>query len=132
MLTRGVLLALPDGATRRGAEIEALVTVSDPAAPGELEVGLVCTETYEKMDWVSRGPDESQSYERVTVTTRAYEEWQPLEMGVGTETVRLRVPVEAPFSYKGMIVSFKWELVARAHKHHRLDKEVAQEFSVLP
>jgi hypothetical protein len=42
------------------------------------------------------------------------------------------VPAEAPFSYDGELLCFRWELVARGRRKHRLDAQARQEVSVLP
>ena len=69
---------------------------------------------------------------RETATATAYEAWVPVESGAGVQSVRLAVPREAPFSYKGDCLSFQWEVVARGRRPHRLDAQARREISVLP
>lgn len=131
MLTSGLQVEVGEQDVHRGEEIEALVTVSRSRGLGELEVGPVCTESYDYLDmWTDSDGEQQQS--RKTAEAVAYEAWQPLESVMGAQSVRLRVPPEAPFSYRGECLSFKWEVVARGHKKHALDTQAAQEVSVLP
>ena len=48
------------------------------------------------------------------------------------QSVRLAIPADAPFSYEGTCLSFKWELVARGHKSRGLDAQARSDLSVLP
>lgn len=131
MLTRGLQIEVSWQGVHRGEEIETLVTMSRSRGLGDLEVGLVCTESYDYLDmWTDNDGEQQQS--RKTAEAVAYEAWQPLESVMGAQSVRLRVPPEGPFSYKGGCLSFKWEVVARGHKKHALDTRAAQEVSVLP
>jgi hypothetical protein len=131
MLTRGLRVEVGEQGVRRGEELEMLVTVSRSRGLGDLEAGLVCTESYDYLDmWTDSDGQQQQS--RKTATAIASETWQPLEGAMGAQSVRLRVPPEAPFSYKGDCLSFEWEVVARGHKKHALDTQAAQEVSVLP
>jgi hypothetical protein len=44
----------------------------------------------------------------------------------------LTIPPEAPFSYKGDCLSFKWEVVAKGRKRHRLDAQTRREIIIFP
>jgi hypothetical protein len=130
-LTKGFEVGVGEQQLRRGEEVEALVTVSHSRGLGDLEVGLICTESYDyRSTWT--GDDGASQESRETAQAVAYEEWQPVESVSGAQSLRLRVPVEAPFSYKGECLSFKWEVAARGRRRHRLDTRAAQEISVLP
>jgi hypothetical protein len=130
-LAKGLQVAAGEADVHRGEEIEALVTVSQARGLGHLEVGLLCTESYDyRSTWTDDDGVEHDS--RKTAEAVAYEEWQPVESIAGVQSLRLRIPPEAPFSYKGHCLSFKWEVVARGRKRHRLDTRVAHEVSVLP
>jgi hypothetical protein len=126
-LTRGLRVSASDQNVRRGGEVETLVTISSPRGLGDVEVGLVCTEYY---DEETRSPTSSStggadlSPSRTTST--------PIESAAGEQSVRLAIPAEAPFSYKGECLSFKWEVVARGRRSRRLDTQARQEISVLP
>ena len=110
---------------RRGGELDARVTVADSRGLADVEVGLVCTEFYEcRMSGSDGG--------RGTSSAIAYEDWVPVAGGPGVHGVRVTVPVEAPFSYDGELLCFRWELVARGRRRRRLDAQARQEVSVLP
>ena len=130
-LTRGLKVGVGEQQLRRGEEFEALVTVSHSRGLGDLEVGLICTESYDyRSTWT--GDDGASHESRETAQAAAYEKWQPVESVSGAQSLRLRVPAEAPFSYTGECLSFKWEVAARGRRRHRLDTRAAQEISVLP
>jgi hypothetical protein len=126
-MTKGLQVDVGQAEMRRGSEIEALVTISSRSGLGDVEVGLVCTESYDEQSTDSEG-----QVSRTTSEDVAHEEWLPLENMVGVQTIRLRIPAEAPFSYEGDCLSFKWELVARGHRSRGLDAQAARGISVLP
>jgi hypothetical protein len=125
--TRGLQVAGGEHGARRGEEVEALVTISSSRGLGSIEVGLRCTEYYDEESTDSEG-DTS----RATVEDIAHEDWQPIENVTGVQSVRLAIPADAPFSYEGACLSFKWQLVARGHKSRGLDAQAKHELSVLP
>ena len=119
--TRGLQVGASDQEVRRGEDLDARVTISSSGGLGEVEVGLICTEFYES-DFpdsdagLSRGSDVSDSdagRSRGTSSATAHEAWLPVESTPGVQSVRLTVPAEAPFSYEGELLCFKWEVVAR-------------------
>jgi hypothetical protein len=130
-LTGGLDVSASDQSVRRGGEVEALVTVSNPRKLGDLEVGIVCTEYYDEEDTTSDG-DGSTTTSRSTADDIAHESWSPLESVMGVQSIRFTIPADAPFSYSGECLSFKWEVVARGRKSRRLDAQAKAEFSVLP
>jgi hypothetical protein len=127
--TRGLQVDAGEGEVRRGGEVEALITISSPKGFGDLEVGLVCTEYYDE-ETDSYGDTSNTS--RATVESIAHEDWQAVEEVTGVQSVRLAIPADAPFSYQGACLSFKWEIVARGHKSRGLDAQARREISVLP
>jgi hypothetical protein len=129
-LTTGIDLGAREDVVHRGDQVEAVVTVSRPRGLGRLEVGLVCTESYDY--WSSSTPGSDSGSSRETAHEVAHEAWQAVEPGVGEHTVRFGVPVDAPFSYKGTCLSFKWELVAVGRRRRRLDAQAAADVTVLP
>lgn len=130
-LMKGLQIATGERDVHRGDEIEALVTVSRSRGLGDLEVGLLCTESYDyRSTWTDDDGVDHDS--RKTAEAVAHEEWRPVESVEGAQSVRLKIPAEAPFSYKGDCLSFKWEVVARGRKSHRLDTRGTQQISVLP
>lgn len=123
--TRGLELAASPEEVVRGGWLDAVVTVSDAAKLEDLEVGLFCTERYmTEFGGPESGP--------ATTWATAHETWVPMATTPGVQTARLRVPPEAPFSYDGDIVSFRWEVVARGRRKRRLDARVTHPVSVLP
>lgn len=116
---------------RRGEELEALVTIPGTRGLGNVEVGLVCTEYYDEEDtWTD---SEGQIHtSRSTSEAIAHEAWLPVESAPGIHSIHLAIPSEAPFSYHGSCVSFKWEVVARGRRRHRLDAQARHDISVLP
>jgi hypothetical protein len=51
---------------------------------------------------------------------------------LGAQDVRVPIPKDAPFSYEGEVLSFRWELVARRRRKHHLDEQAAQKLVVHP
>lgn len=125
--TRGLQVDAGEHGVRRGEEVEALVTISSSKGLGDVEVGLVCTEYYDEESTNSEGRSS-----RATVEAIPHEDWQPVESAAGVQSVRLAIPADAPFSYEGACLSFKWELVARGRRSRRLDAQARREISVLP
>jgi hypothetical protein len=126
-LTKGLQVDINQAEVRRGAEVEALITISSRAGLGDVEVGVLCTEYYDEESTDSEGQTS-----RTTSEDVAHEQWQPVESAAGAQTVCLLIPAEAPFSYEGDCLSFKWELVARGRRSQRLDAQAGREISVLP
>lgn len=110
----------------RGGELDAVVTLSDVAGLQDVQVGLFCTERYAVQMHTDNGSRQG------TCWATAYERWVPMATTPGVQTVRLRVPPEAPFSYEGDILSFRWEIIARGRRRRRLDAQATCPLSVLP
>jgi hypothetical protein len=130
-MTRGLRVSTGAQEVRRGEEVEALVTISSSRGLGNLQVGVVCTESYDYMS-MSTDRDGMSQTSRETAEAIAHEAWQPIDDRSGVQDVRLPIPADAPFSYQGDCLSFRWEVVARGRKRRRLDARAAQEISVLP
>jgi hypothetical protein len=124
-LTRGLEVGAAAQEVRRGDQVEALVAISSARGLGTVEVGLVCTEYY-----ACYGKGESGG--RVLTYAIAHEAWLPVDCSPGVQNVRLPIPTEAPFSYEGDCLSFKWEVIARGRRRRRLDAQAGHEISVLP
>ena len=130
---RGFQIGVSDQDVRRGEEVEALVTISRARGLGDVEVGLVCTEYYAcYSEGVSSADSGGSSGGRATTYAIAHEAWLPVESAAGVQSVRLTIPPEAPFSYEGDCLSFKWEVVARGRRSRRLDAQARHEISILP
>lgn len=106
---------------RRGGTVDVVVRGN---ANGRLEAGLVCTETY-----ASFIPQRSAvRSDRALVDDVASEQWTPAQPG---ETVTLRIPEDAPFSYDGEHLKFTWRVAARARRRG-LDRVRTRDLHVLP
>jgi hypothetical protein len=123
----GLVVDAPRTEMRRGEEVEVLVTVTSARRLGEVQAGVVCTERYDETDTDSQGRST-----RTTSEATAHEAWIPIASGTGTQSVHLAIPPEAPFSYEGSCLSFRWQVAARIHRPLRLDAEVRRRISVLP
>lgn len=128
-LTRGLQVGASNQEVHRGDEVEALVTISSTRGLGDVEVGLVCTEYYARY---SEGVGADDSGGRAITYAIAHEAWRPVESAPGVQSVRLTIPPEAPFSYAGDCLSFRWEVVGRGRRRRRLDALASHELSVLP
>jgi hypothetical protein len=126
-LTEGLEVSASEEEVRRGEDVEARVTISSPAGLGDVVVGVVCTESYDEDSTDAEG-----NTSRSTREACAHEAWQPLESLAGVQSVRLPIPLAAPFSYEGSCLSFRWEVVARGVKRRRLDAQARHDISVLP
>ena len=112
---------------RRGGQFDARVTIADSRGLADVEIGLVCTEFY-----ACRMRGDGDGGSRGTSSAAAYEAWLPVQGGPGVHAVRVTVPADAPFSYDGELLAFRWELVARGRRKHRLDAQAQREVCVLP
>lgn len=123
-LTKGLEVTADKEVVTRGDELDATVTVTSRKDLGALEVGLVCTETYQVTNSDGQGSGLSWG--------TAYECWTPVEHGSPRQTVRLRVPADGPYSYIGTVLSFRWEVVARGVRKRRVDARATYDIEVRP
>jgi hypothetical protein len=131
-LTSGLQVAAGNQVAHRGEEVEALITISSPGKIGNVEVGVVCTEYYDEEDTDTDMNTGYQSTSRVTSDEIAHEAWLPVETISGAQSLHFTIPPDAPFTYRGACLSFKWEVVARGRRRRGLDSQARSEFSVLP
>jgi hypothetical protein len=124
----GLQVGVSGKRARRGGEVEALVTISSTKGLGDVDVGLVCTESYDEEETDSEGKG---TYRRTSHAV-AHESWVPVESLAGVQSARLTIPAEAPFSYAGSCLSFKWEVAARGRRAGHVDAQARSEISVLP
>jgi hypothetical protein len=99
---------------RRGDRVAAIAS-----GEGELEVGLVCTQSYDV--WRRIGND---SRSRVTVSASVWQAWVPAPHGALGRRVELAVPADGPYSYEGDCVSFGWAVVVRRVGEERVAEPV--------
>jgi hypothetical protein len=108
---------------RRGDTLD--VTVKADAGIEGLEAGLICTETFPV--FVVRGKVTHSGHEFEDEV--AFEHWLPVEPL--QQTVALSVPVDAPYSYDGENLKFKWRVAVRQPRRG-LDAVRTREIWVLP
>ena len=123
-LTKGLEVRVEQPEAHRGDDVRAVVVVTEPDGLGDLEVGLVCREFYDET--VSTADSSS----RATLDAVEYEAWQPIQCVRGEHGVTLTIPAQAPYSYAGDCLSFRWEVVARGRKRMALDAQASQEIAV--
>jgi hypothetical protein len=88
---------------RRGDRVGATAS-----GEGELEVGLVCTQSFDV--WRRMSGD---SPSRVTSSASVWQQWMPAPHAALGQRVELTVPIDGPYSYEGDCVSFGWAVVVR-------------------
>jgi hypothetical protein len=68
---------------------------------------------------------------RVTSQVVAFEDWRPYDGGPA-QTVRFKLPPDAPFSYRGHCLSYVWRVSAREPRRLRFDPATNVELQVRP
>jgi hypothetical protein len=121
----GLRVEADEPTVRRGEELQAFVTIPNAEGVEAVEVGVVCTESYD----VDSGDEDDPRRTREAI---AHETWLPVELIAGAQSVRLAIPQDAPFSYEGSCLSFKWELVSRGRRSRGLDAQASATLAVLP
>ena len=99
---------------RRGDLVAAIAT-----GEGELEVGLVCTQSYDV--WRRVGND---SRSRVTERALVWQQRAPAPHSALGQRVELALPAEGPYSHEGDCVSFGWAVVVRRVGEKRVAEPV--------
>jgi hypothetical protein len=127
----GLGVAAVQGEVRRGQDVEALVSISQTDGLEGIDLGLVCTESYAaKTNETDMNGNTHTT--RGTKTTKAHESWLPIEEILGTQSVRVTIPKDAPFSYEGSALAFEWEVLARGRRHLAPDAIAKCPITVLP
>ncbi len=116
-------------AVARGDELAVRLDMDDPAGRRNLQLGLVCECAFDTQEG-----DSDTGYHRRTRRAPAFERWQDLDSGRAEQTVRMRVPEDAPFSYRheGGAFGFEWKLVAREQRRLRRDRSRELSLAVRP
>lgn len=119
---------IPAGEVRRGDRLEVTVKVDSPDGEGPLEVGLVCVETYTTFSPQLKAGGSTEAVEDDV----AYEGWVPADPIRSDQTVALEVPADAPFSYDGRYLKFRWRVAVRRRRERGLDATRTRDIKVLP
>ena len=99
-------------ALRRGEEVTVNVRIGKPKADRpKLEVGVLCQATYDVETKVTRSDDTD--YRRETHYRDLFEEWPPFDPSLPEQSITVRVPEDAPFTYRGTAFGFSWSALAR-------------------
>ena len=98
---------------RRGEEVSMEVSIGKPKADRpKLEVGFMCQAFYVvETSSTSKGGDTD--YRRETNWVTLFEEWPPFDPSLPLQTVSVRIPADAPFTYPGTAFGFTWSALAR-------------------
>ena len=124
-------LRLDGKACRRGERVKGTLTLNMHRGRGKtVEVGLVCTESYDiaTTTFVNNQTQQSRTTKRAT----AHEQWHPLEASAGEQAISFTVPETAPFTYHGKALSFDWQIRAVRRAAFRPDAAQHWEVEVLP
>jgi hypothetical protein len=127
----GLEVAAVQGEVRRGQDIEAVVSISQTKGLEGIDPGLVCTESY-AAETDETDMNGNTYTTRGTKMAKAHESWLPIEEILGTQSVRVTVPKDAPFSYEGSALSFEWEVLVRGRRHLAPDALAKCPITVLP
>lgn len=97
---------------RRGEEISLVVRIGKPKSERpKLEIGFLCQAVYVVE---TRKPGSSGSdYRREVYRTDVFEDWPAFDPAAPLQTVSIRVPEDAPFTYRGTAFGFTWSALAR-------------------
>lgn len=113
----------------RGDEIEVRLEITDPGdAADQVEVGIVCTEYYD----VRHGTGNGVSRQRKTADAIAHETWLLADTKERLQSVKVTVPTDAPFSFRGNCVKYNWLVTAREPRKMRGDRRVSVPIKVMP
>jgi hypothetical protein len=127
----GLEVAAVQDEVRRGQDVEAVVSISQTKGLEGIDLGLVCTESYAAKTGET-DMDGNTYRTRGTKTAKAHESWLPIEEILGTQSVCMTLPKDAPFSYEGSVLSFEWEVLARGRRHLAPDALAKCPITVLP
>ena len=128
----GAALSVGSEEARRGGKLSVTLTVASSGGPDDepLELGLVCVELYDYR--VTAQTRAGPIYVRQTGEAHAYEHWEHVERSLGSQTVELELPRDAPYSYEGDCVSYAWRVSARVARRLRSDPRIDHPIWVRP
>lgn len=126
-VSRGFEVGVSSDQVPRGGQLDGFVTISAAQRLESVEVGVVCTEFYAVTVCSSEGGSS-----RGISSAVAHEAWIPVGSTPGVHPVRLRIPEDAPYSYEGDVLSFRWEVAARGRRKKGIDPRAERGIWVLP
>jgi hypothetical protein len=98
-------------ALRRGEEVTVEVRIGKPKADRpKLEVGVLCQAFY---DVEEKSTASDGDYRRRTNHVNLFEEWPEFDPSLSEQSFTVRVPEDAPFTYRGTAFGFVWMALAR-------------------
>jgi hypothetical protein len=126
-LSRGLSVTVAQSEVRRGCDLEAWLTVESADGLSALEVGLICTEFY-----AAQAGGSPPGFVGGTSSGLALETWQPVECVAGRQAVRLTIPRDAPFSYEGEVLAYRWQVALRSRRGTGRGAQARHHIVVLP
>jgi hypothetical protein len=97
---------------RRGEEVTVRVRIGKPRADRpKLEVGVLCQAFYDVETKSTTSGDTD--YGRETRYLDLFEEWPQFDPSLPEQSFAVRVPEDAPFTYRGGAFGFSWSALAR-------------------
>lgn len=121
-------IAIDPDEPRRGERVRVRLVRHGATHAGEgCEVGIVAVERYDV-----RRTDGDGNTHRSTTESEEFAHWSPIPATIGEETIEMKVPSDAPFSYEGKAVSYRWRAEAKIHRRMRPDRRTVAAFWVRP
>jgi hypothetical protein len=97
---------------RRGEELTVTVRIGKPKAERpKLEVGVFCNAMYDVEETVRSSDDTD--YRRLTKLASMFEERPRIDPSLPKQSFTVRVPEDAPFTYRGSAFGFAWMAMAK-------------------
>jgi hypothetical protein len=97
---------------RRGEELTVTVRIGKPKAERpKLEVGFFCNAVYDVEEAVRSSDDTD--YRRSTKLASMFAERPPIDPSLPEQSFTVRVPEDAPFTYRGSAFGFAWLAMAK-------------------
>jgi hypothetical protein len=120
-------LQLTSTVARRGQPVEVTLAVTEPArVRGRIDVTVACVESYAyKVHSDRSGPSRRTGHNALWQRPFAL---QPLP----SQSIRIDIPEEAPFSYDGDYVAYTWTVTATERVARGLDPVIELPLRVLP
>lgn len=117
---------------RRGDEVRVDVHIGKPKAERpKLEIGVLCQAFYDVEETVRTSDDTD--YRRRTNYVNMFEHWPELDPSLPEQSFTVRVPEDAPFTYRGSAFGFSWSALAREKRRwYQSDAGYVATLEVMP